>query len=225
MHVLNLPSWILDGSRMLHRFETIDPVATALLVVDLQNAFVAEGAQFATAHTRDILPNVNRLVRALRAAGGTILFLRHTVSEVAPLKTAQWHRDCPAVELGGLLLQPGLVDHEVHNGVDRLQGDLVVDKYRYSAFASHSSDVQSRLRERAIDTLIVCGALTNCCCESTARDGSMLGYRVTMVTDATAALTDEEHNAALLNFGANFGDLRATDEVCAMIAAGRQGGG
>ena len=66
--------------------------------------------------------------------------------------------------------------------------------------------------------LVIAGTLTNCCCDSTARDGNMLGYKIVFLSDATATRTDEEHNAALLTIRLNFGDVRTTDELPGMIA-------
>lgn len=77
------------------------------------------------------------------------------------------------------------------------------------------------LADRGIDTLVIAGTLTNCCCDSTAREGNMRGYRILFLADATATLTDAEHNAALLTIRLNFGDVRMAAEAIGMIAAGQ----
>ena len=64
---------------------------------------------------------------------------------------------------------------------------------------------------------VITGTQTNLCCETTAREINMAGYRVIFVADATASLTDAEHNAALLNLRLNFADVRFAGEVLAMI--------
>ena len=69
--------------------------------------------------------------------------------------------------------------------------------------------------------IVITGTLTNCCCESTAREANMAGYKVIVVSDATAAVTDAEHNAALLNLRLNFADVRRTKAVLGMIEACR----
>ncbi|MFX8988223.1 cysteine hydrolase, partial [Acinetobacter baumannii] len=74
-------------------------------------------------------------------------------------------------------------------------------------------DLHQILRDRQIDTLIVTGTLTNCCCESTARDAMQLNYKVIFVSDANAALSDAEHNATLNNMAALFADVMSTAEV------------
>jgi ureidoacrylate peracid hydrolase len=64
---------------------------------------------------------------------------------------------------------------------------------------------------------MITGTATNVCCESTARDAMMLDYEVIMVSDGTAALTDEEHAAALNTFMLFFGDVMSTDETIARL--------
>jgi ureidoacrylate peracid hydrolase len=88
---------------------------------------------------------------------------------------------------------------------------MVVQKYRFSAFLPDSSDLPVRLRAGDYDTVLITGTLTNVCCESSARDAMMMNFHTVMVSDGNAALTDEEHNASLLNFYVTFGDVVDTD--------------
>jgi len=73
------------------------------------------------------------------------------------------------------------------------------------------------LKARGIDTLIIVGTATNVCCESTARDGMMLNYKVFFVSDANACRTDEEHNATLAILLIMFADVRSTDEMIELL--------
>ena len=70
--------------------------------------------------------------------------------------------------------------------------------------------------------MLVTGTLTNTCCELTARDAMMLDYRVVMLSDSNASLTDEEHAASLNNFMIFFGDVMSTDETIAKLVPGTQ---
>jgi len=74
------------------------------------------------------------------------------------------------------------------------------------------------LRAHGIEILLIAGTKTNVCCESTARDASMMEYRVAMLSDANATLTDEEHAAALNGFQVSFGDVMTVDEALARLA-------
>ena len=76
-----------------------------------------------------------------------------------------------------------------------------------------SSTLDSVLRDRGIDTILIAGTKTNVCCESTARDAMMLDYRVVMVEDCCAALSDDEHLASLETIIQQFGDVMTASEV------------
>ena len=69
------------------------------------------------------------------------------------------------------------------------------------------------LKDLGARNIVVTGTLTNICCESTARDGMMIGYKAVMVSDANASRTDEDHVAGLMSIYQCFGDVRTTDEV------------
>ncbi len=88
-----------------------------------------------------------------------------------------------------------------------------MNKHRFAAFIPGTCDLHQLLQDRGIETLIISGTLTNCCCESTARDAMQLNYKVIFVSDANATLTDAEHNATLNNMCALFADVMSTAEV------------
>ena len=75
-----------------------------------------------------------------------------------------------------------------------------VKKIKYSALMPGSSEIDARLKARGIDTVVITGAATNVCCESTARDAMLLDYKVVMLSDTNATLTEEEHAGALNTF-------------------------
>ena len=98
-----------------------------------------------------------------------------------------------------------------------LPEDKIAIKYRYSAFIPYPSELDDLLRTHGIDTLLITGVATGTCCESTARDASMWGYRTIMVSDGNADPTDALHNHTLGKFLVTFGDVQATDEVLAKL--------
>ena len=76
-----------------------------------------------------------------------------------------------------------------------------MSKRRFSAFVQGASDLPQRLcGAQGYDTVLITGTVTNVCCESSARDAMMLNFKTVMVSDANAAVTDEEHNATLSTF-------------------------
>ncbi|WP_146620134.1 cysteine hydrolase [Acuticoccus sediminis] len=201
-----------------HVFPDIDPATSALVVIDLQRAFMDEGAPSEVRQARTIVPNVNRLAAAMRAAGGRVVWIRATFDE------AGWpiffdNLVNPALS-GRILdaLQEGAELHALYSGLDVRKGDMIVNKYRLSAFLPGASNLPILLRTAGIDTILIAGCMTNVCCDSSARDAAMTDFRTIMVEDANAARTDEAHIAALTTFLQAFGDVRRTDDVLAMLA-------
>ena len=80
------------------------------------------------------------------------------------------------------------------------------------------SDLPARLRERSIDTVLIAGTMTNVCCEASARDAMMDGFKTILVSDANAARSDAEHVASLSTVAQFFGDVRTTDEMLGLIS-------
>jgi len=95
--------------------------------------------------------------------------------------------------------------------------DHIVEKTRFGAFVPGASTLHELLQTHRIDTLIITGTLTNCCCESTARDAMQMNYKVIFVSDANAALTDAAHNATLENMATSFADVMTTSEVLTAV--------
>ena len=91
---------------------------------------------------------------------------------------------------------------------------LLVKKYASCFFGT---DLVPRLTHRGIDTLIITGTLTNCCCESTARDALQMGYKVIFMSDANATLSDEEHLGTLLSMYTIFADVMDTPYLLDLI--------
>jgi ureidoacrylate peracid hydrolase len=228
MHTYVIPQSVKDrvikrqGKLLSH--DSIDAGRTALVVVDMQNYFVAEGFAAEVPKARDIVPNINRMAKALRAAGGTVVWVQTTATG-AMEQWANHHNH---------MLTPDRVDkrltqlNEGHDGfkvypkLETLPADLRIKKIKYSAFIAGSSDIDVQLKSRGIDTLLVTGTVTNVCCESTARDAMMLDYRVVMLSDGNASLTDEEHAASLNNFLIFFGDVMTIDEAASRLVPAEQ---
>jgi ureidoacrylate peracid hydrolase len=108
-------------------------------------------------------------------------------------------------------LAPG--GQNVWSGLTVDPADTTVIKNRYSALIPGSSSLERLLRSLEIDTVLIAGTKTNICCEATARDAMMLDFKVVMVSDCCAALSDDEHRSALENVIQQFGDVMTGDEV------------
>ena len=224
MHKVAIPPYVigrvLERRGRLNPFDGLDPARTALIVVDLQNGFMAPGQPAEIAPAREIVPNVNRLAAATRAAGGTVVWIQNTIT---PESEKSWsiYLGSFANEDWGLRMRraftPGDFGHALYPSLEVRPSDLTVRKTRFSAFVPGASELDSILRGRGINTLIVVGTATNVCCESTARDAMMLNYKIFFVSDANACRTDEEHNATLAILLVMFADVRSTDEMVNLL--------
>jgi ureidoacrylate peracid hydrolase len=218
MHKLAIPPSVIDrvvarhGREHIH--DDLDPKKTALVVVDMQNAFMLPGVAHAPCPMAEkIVPNINRLAGAVRAAGGTVVWIKtsYTAETLQSWSTLYDMLGPKRSAKRAEALSPDSKGHELWPALDVHQEDLIVDKKRYSAFIQGSSNLAEQLRTRGLDTLLITGTVTNVCCESTARDAMMLNFKTVMITDGNAAMTDEEHNASLIGFYLTFGDIMSTD--------------
>ena len=214
-HAAILDRYAEQRGRVRNIWEAIDPARTAHLIVDMQYGFMEPGAPVEVPAARDIVGDINRLSRALRKAGGHNVFLRFTTPD--PEGPMAW--PVFAERMGG-----GIAAHreaftpnnhywELWEDLDRQADDAVIDKHRFSGFTPGTSELHDHLTGRGIDTLIVSGTLTNCCCESTARDAMQLNYKVIVACDACAALSDEAHAGTLDSMALAFADLRSVAEI------------
>ena len=220
-HVFEWPRYVIDRVMAkrgrLHVYDRFDPVTTALLVIDMQNFYVAE-----VATARAIVPNINRLAAALRAGGGTVAWVCMTAGKDGASLWSLYHDHFFTVAKGRAhrdQLSEGSEGHRLYAALDAKSTDLFVWKTRFSPFIAGSSNLDSMLRAKHIRNLLVAGTATNMCCETAARDAMMLDYRVIMVADANAARYDEDHVAGLTSFYQSFGDVRSTGDVIDTVLA------
>lgn len=229
MHKIDIPrpaaERALARRQRRHPFEDLNPERTALLVVDLQNGFMAPGQPGEIPAARDIVPNVNRIGSALRDAGGTVIFIQHTVDADTLSGWSSYFENLLSPERGGRLqeaFRPGNAGHDLWPGLHVDPRDLKFMKRRFSVFVPGSSDLHPTLQARGIDTLIITGTATHMCCESTARDAMMMNYKVIFAADGNATHSDAEHNATLGNM-MFFCDVMMSGEI--MECIGRAQGG
>ena len=210
----------------------ITPSETALIVVDMQNAYASAGgyldiAGFDIGGAAPVIERIAATVAAARKAGVLVVFFQNGwdgdyVEAGGPGSPNWWKsnalktmREQPALQ--GQLLAKGTWDYAL---VDQLQpqpGDLVIAKPRYSAF--YNTALDSMLRARGVNTLAFCGIATNVCVESTLRDGFFLEYFGVLLEDAThqagPAFLQE---ASVYNVEKFFGWVCSTAEFCGTIS-------
>jgi len=212
-----------SGRTWVH--DRISGPSTALIVVDMQNYYCRPGFLGETPVALTIVPAIDRMARAVRAAGGLVVWVQTSSADAMRL-WGHFHRTMlsPARRerrLGGLAPDGGgfaLVD-----GLEPHEGDARIVKTTYSAFGPATPDLNALLRGRGIDTLLIAGTMTNVCCETTARDGCVLDYGVVMLSDANASRTDEAHAATLNNFMVYFGEVMTVSETIDRLASALPG--
>lgn len=195
-------------------FDAIDPARTAHVVIDMQNGFVEEGAPVEVPMAKTISGTINRISAAIRKAGGRNIFVQYTTPEDVD--------ECWSImmtRLGGLAdahregFREGAHYWNIWPELEVTPQDRALPKGRFSAFTHGTCPLHQELIAAGIDTVIISGTVTNICCESTARDAMQLNYRVILATDANAALSDEEHAAALNSLAFGFADLCSAEEI------------
>jgi nicotinamidase-related amidase len=205
-----------------HPFAILNPATTALVVIDMQNYFVAPGAQGEIPMAREIVPAINRLVQAVRAAGSHVIWVQTSTNDTRESWSVMAnHLMSPARAANRwAAMDEGAEGFKLWPALEARPEDTYVIKKRFSAFIQGSSDVEAYLKQHGVDTLLIAGTASNGCCEVSARDAVMLNYKVVMVSDANATFTDEMHGSCLQFFYLVYGDVLTVDETIAGLAAG-----
>jgi ureidoacrylate peracid hydrolase len=218
MHKIAIPQSVVDrviarrGREHIH--DDLDPGRAALVVVDMQNAFMMPGvAHSLCLEAQEIVPNINRLAEVVRATGGAVVWIQTAYTDETK-KSWSVYYDISKPEQNAKraeALARGSKGYQLWDRLDAAPNDIYVEKNRFSAFIQGSSNLADILRAKNIDTILVTGTVTGVCCESTARDAMMCNFKTVMVSDGNAAVTDDDHNASLTSFYLTFGDVMSTD--------------
>lgn len=213
-HPSGIPQKIVDKvvrrRGRLHAFETIEAPKTALVVIDLDVATVGGDDQ-----CRRMVPAVNAVASAVRDGGGVVAWVLSAMSVMPPNFTA-----ILGVELATRYFndgQPRGPGRRLWHELRRKGGDLLAFKSGASAFFPGKCDLKEQLDPLGIDTLLIAGAVTNICCESSARDATELGYKVIMISDALSGHAHGLHEATLATFYRIFGDVRPSGEIINLL--------
>jgi ureidoacrylate peracid hydrolase len=210
---------VLQRRGRYHLFDRLDPACTALIVIDMQNTFCAPGGPAEVPESRDIVEPINALTAELRNLGVPVIWVLHANHRIGG--RSDWELFFDAIvadEVREKTLESLAADKQsVWESLVTEPGDRTVLKNRYSALIPGSSPLERVLRGMGVDTILVAGTKTNVCCETTARDAMMLDFKVVMVEDCCAALSDDEHRSALENIIQQFGDVMTSTEVLSRL--------
>jgi ureidoacrylate peracid hydrolase len=201
--------------------QKIDPQWTALLVIDMQNDFCAEGGAFHRSGV-NVLPlqapakPIIRLVEDAHQVNVPVIFIRNVYNTpegwyLSDVILEQARRGghgryytipmCERDSWGG----------EFFEGIRAGKSDLVIVKHRFNAF--FNTDLDLVLRNKGIRTVIACGVLTNVCVESTVRDAYIRDYYVVVPSDCVGARDEEFQRASLRTIATSFGQIVVSEDV------------
>ncbi|KAL6561213.1 Nicotinamidase 2 [Orobanche minor] len=166
------------------------PKSAALLVIDMQNYF--------DSMARPILPAINTTIELCRRTSIPVFFTRqrHKSPNDDSMLYEWWNGD---------IILDGTLESQLIPDLNRTEADSVILKDTYSAFRGTS--LEERLKEMGVKEVIVSGVMTNLCCETTAREAFVRGFRVFFATDATLTSSSQLHEASLKNMAYGFAYL------------------
>jgi ureidoacrylate peracid hydrolase len=195
------------SAKKIEREVRIDPRSTAVVVIDMLNEFCKPGGAMVLPGYESLLGPQRRVIEAGRQAGCPILFVADT------------HRANVRQEREFLKRTPHCLEGswgaQVIADLEPRPDDLYVVKRRYSAF--FNTDLDLTLRDLRVDTLVVCGVVTNICVRSTVHDAFFLGYLVVVPEDCVAATGPREQASSLYDIATHFGIVSASEPVAAAL--------
>jgi nicotinamidase-related amidase len=202
----------------------INPARTAIIVVDMQNDFVAAGAPMETPAARAIVPKLAETLKTCRGAGVKVIYTAH-VHRRDGSDMGLFDDMHPPIASRAALVDgtPGV---DIYPDLAPAAGEHVIKKHRYSGF--FGTDLDIILREWNIDTVIISGTTTENCCHATARDAMFRNYRVVFLSDATATYdypdcgfgsmpNADVHHATLVILAASTAHVMSAAELTARL--------
>ena len=192
-------------------------MTTALLVVDMQNVF--------TSMTTACLPKILQLATHFKTHSLPIIFTQHGHSKAEltpPFRNQLVRKWGPSGSIAtgsqDWELIPSIADFissssTKHDGSKTSETSPypIIPKNTYDAFLN--TNLASVLEEKKVERVVVCGVMTDCCCDTTARSAFNRGYETWLVSDACGTASKRQHEAGLNGFGYAFGEVVETEEV------------
>ncbi|HXT81081.1 MAG TPA: isochorismatase family cysteine hydrolase [Acetobacteraceae bacterium] len=211
------------------QIDEIVPAKTVMIVVDMQNDFVAPGAPMETPAARAIVPKLAETLQACRRSGVRVIYTAHVHRRDGSDMGLFDDMHPPIANREGLV--DGTPGVNIYPELAPAPGEHVIKKHRYSAF--FGTDLDIILREWGIDTIIISGTTTENCCLSTARDAMFHNYRVAFLSDATATYdypdrgfgpmpNAQVHHATLVILAASTAHVMSIAELAARLPSDRR---
>jgi nicotinamidase-related amidase len=158
----------------------------ALLIIDMLNDFVLEGAPLEVPDTRKVIPTIKREIEKARAEGRPVIYVCDA-HEKDDREFSKFGWPAHAVR--------GTKGAEVVDELKPQEGDIIIEKTTYSGF--YGTRLDETLKNLGISDLRLTGCVTHICVMFTASDAVLRNYRVTVVEKGVAGLSRDDHEAAI----------------------------
>lgn len=198
-----------------------DPGHTALLVIDMQNDFCAEGGMMHNegldlSRVQDMAKKLPALIESARANGVFVVFIRNVYSTPTNwYLSGAWLEQADRRRKGSYTERPVCAadswNGDFYGDIRPLPDEPVVTKHRFSAF--HNTDLDTILRSNEIKTVVATGVATNVCVETTVRDAFVRDYYVVVVEDGTGTYSADEHDYSLRTIDRYFGEVVSREQL------------
>lgn len=201
--------------------ELTEPTHTALVIVDVQNDFCHPDGYYGKngKYLDDILkvvPKVSGLVDAARDAGVLVVWIQQTLLPDARADSPSWLRRRTRGTAAPEWTLEGTWGQDFMAPLKPRPDEPIVKKHRSSSFVGTPLDLL--LRSNQIESLVICGVVTQGCVESTARDATFFDYYVTLIRDCVGTVDPKLHEASMLCQSTRY-DFADSEEVIAEWAA------
>lgn len=173
----------------------------ALFVIDMMKYFCDKTSNSCVPQSDIIISKIKKLIEVFSRNNRPVIFTRHIDSDDNNNMMLKWWQEN---------IREDNPMSKIIEDFDTGRGEVII-KHQYDAFIN--TGLEKKLKDKSVEQVVICGVLTNLCCESTARSAFMRGFEVYFITDGTATYTKDMHDATLLNLKYGFATLLTNDEV------------
>ncbi len=195
----------VEKFRNYHDIEFI-PEKSALLVIDMQEYFLAKTSHAYIPSAETILSGVKKLISIYAAKQLPVIFTLHSNTEENAGMLGKWWPS---------FLGEGTPESKLPDGLESPKA-ILIEKHQYDAF--YNTNLEEFLNEQKITQLVICGVMTNVCCETTARSAFVRDFEVFFTIDGTATYSEEHHMATIANLSYGFAIPVLLDELFEVLS-------
>lgn len=202
------------AERMMSLEEQLRPEHAALLIIDMQNDFCAEGGflqrerNYNVGFAKEVAGNIAKVAAAARAAGMPVVWVRSIYDFkylTAPFIAKRGKEGCCLEGTWGADFFE----------IAPAPGELVVDKHSFNGF--RDTPLDDYLHERGVKTLVITGVATNVCVDSTLREGFFRGYYIVVLEDCVGSNSRAGHEGTLATVRNNIGAVMPSSVMMEMV--------